>query len=427
MICSPSIRPEELPPLGIVPRTAAQRERDIQRYAERQRQEENIRQEARLKQQGALKSKRRLENELARSKLHVERQNDDEQQEIVHVHPNRDQNTILSSIASPSVSPLSSPMKKTRSSEKQDVQNHHVVSPSTVSTADMSKDESSSEDDSAGGIGETSYLAGNDNFPQDVNPQEHLFQRNKKRFSKLKRHVESLTNDVDEFAKQDEQWQERLLELTMNFYVLEEEMEKKIDEIDDLIRYKQLQQEKLETLEKEVKELMACAVKKNNTSLSEEVREKEVRFAHVSDEEETTVEEKYEGKQNLITETIGKIQQQKDQGSTLKLSKMKGLEEFIYQFSCGECRKARYVVSAATTESLKKKALEIIEQSARVAVAGGRNNAVVLDSTSTEQQFVQHLASHVPATAANSEADALLYCKRIIKAEKLKRRRRAVE
>lgn len=125
-----------------------------------------------------------------------------------------------------------------------------------------------------------------------MNPQEHSFQRNKKRFSKLKRHVESLTNDVDEFAKQDEQWQERLLELTMNFYVLEEEMEKKIDEIDDLIRYKRLQQEKLETLEKEVKELMACAVKKDDTSPSEEVREKEVRFAHVSDEEETTVEEK---------------------------------------------------------------------------------------------------------------------------------------
>ena len=84
------------------------------------------------------------------------------------------------------------------------------------------------------------------------------------------------------------------------------------------------------------------------------------------------------------------------------------------------------MVSAATTESLKKTALEIIEQSARVAVATGRNNAVVLNSTSTEQQFIQHLASHIPATAANSEADALLYCNRIIKAEKLKRRRKAI-
>ena len=434
MIFCSSIRPEELPPSGIVPRTAAQRERDIQRYAERQRQEENIRQEARMKQQGALKSKRRLENELARSKLDVERQNgNDQQQEKGHVHPDKDQNAMTSSIAIPSVSPsplvspLSSP-KKSPSSGKHDVQNHYMVSPSTVSTADMTNPESSFEDGSTGEMGETS--SGNDmhkKLPQDVNPQEHSFQRNKKRFSKLKRHVESLTNDVDEFAQQDEQWQERLLELTMNFYVLEEEMEKKIDEIDDLTRYKRLQQEKLETLEKEVKELMACAVKKDNTSPSEEVREKEVRFAHVSDEEETTVEEKYEGKQSLITETIGKIQQQKDQGSTLKLSKMKGLEEFIYQFSCGECRRARYVVSAATTESLKKTALEIIEQSARVAVGTGRNNAAVLDSTSTEQQFVHHLASHVPATAANSEADALLYCKRIIKAEKLKRRRKAVE
>mmetsp|Transcript_521 Transcript_521/g.866 ORF Transcript_521/g.866 Transcript_521/m.866 type:complete len:437 (+) Transcript_521:245-1555(+) len=436
MIYSPSIRKEELPPSGIVPRTAAQRERDIQRYAERQRQEENIRcLEARLKEQGALKSeearRRRLENELAHAKLDIE--------EKGQVHPDNDQITILSSTTipsrgegiSPSVSPISSPMKK-GSSGKHGVQKHHaVVSPSTVSTAEMSKHESSFEDGSAveiiGGSSDEYSLAGNDmhqNFPQDANAQENAFRRSKKRFAKLKCQVESLTNDADEFAQQNEQWQERLLELTMNFYVLEEEMEKKDNGIDDLIRYKQLQQEMFESLEKELGELMDCTVKKRTVLPSDELREEEVRVVHVSHEEET-MEEKYEGKQNLITETIGKIQQQKDQQSPLKLSKLKGLEEFIYQFSCGECRKARYVVSAESQESLKKTAFEIIEQSARVAAAAGRNNAAVLDSSSTEQQFVQHLAAHVPPTASR-EADALLFCKRIIKAEKLKRRK-AVE
>ena len=235
MIYSPSIRKEELPPSGIVPRTAAQRERDIQRYAEQKRQEENIRRlEVRLKEQGALKSearRRRLENELARAKLDIERQNDaqqQQQQEKGQIHPNKDHITILSSIAipsggegsSPSVSPLSSPMKKEGSSGKHGVQKHRAVSPSTVSTAEMSKHESPFGNDSAGEtIGESSYessLAGNDmhpKFPQDANPQE-TFLRNKKRFAKLKRHVESLTNDPGEYARQNEQWQERCIELT---------------------------------------------------------------------------------------------------------------------------------------------------------------------------------------------------------------------
>jgi hypothetical protein len=252
--------------------------------------------------------------------------------------------------------------------------------------------------------------------------EEYEGERSKKRFAKLKRHVENLTNDADIYDKQNEYWQEKAIELTMRFYELEEEMEKKVDGIDNLIRYRQqLQHETIDSLEKEVEELMYCAVKNDNILSDEAFREEESRGAHVSLGDET-LEEEYEGKQDLITETIGKIQQQNDQRSSLKLAKLKGLEEFIYQFSCGECRKARYVVSAATMESLKKTALEIIEQSARVAVANTKQKAGVSDALSTEQQFVQHLASHVPTTAANSEADALLYCKRIIKAEKLKRR-----
>eukprot|EP00985_Skeletonema_marinoi_P006651 scaffold2890_cov93-Skeletonema_marinoi.AAC.1 len=252
--------------------------------------------------------------------------------------------------------------------------------------------------------------------------EEYEGERNKKRFAELKRRVENLTNDVDIYDKQNEHWQEKAIELTVRFYELEEEMEKKVDGIDNLIRYRQqLQHETIESLEKEVEDLMYCADKNDNILPDEAFREEEPRGAHVSLGDET-LEEEYEGKQDLITETIGKIQQQNDQRSSLKLAKLKGLEEFIYQFSCGECRKARYVVSAATMESLKKTALEIIEQSARVAVANTKQKAGVSDASSTEQQFVQHLASHVPTTAANSEADALLYCKRIIKAEKLIRR-----
>eukprot|EP00984_Skeletonema_dohrnii_P015617 scaffold6776_cov99-Skeletonema_dohrnii-CCMP3373.AAC.14 len=558
MIFSTSIRKEELPPSGIVSRTTAEKERDIQRYAERKHPEENIRcLEARLKEQGALKPearRRRLENELARAKLdNMEWQDDDEQQqEEGHVHPNKGQILIPSFItipsgdegSGPSISPLSSPMTKKGSSGKHNVQTHHVVSPSTVSTAAMSKHESSFEDDSSGEIigGSSHCSPGNDasnghqKFQQEAkNPRENSFQRSKKRFARLKRRVENLTNDADEYAKQNEHWQEKAIELTMKFYVLEEEMDKKVDGIDNLIRceqlerlekevdelmycaakestaipddefweeearlahvsleeetpeeeyegerdkkrfaklkrrvenltndadiydkqneywqeraieltmrfyefeeemdkkvdgidnlirYKQLQHEKIDSLEKEVNELMYCAVLNDNILSDEAFREEESRGANVSLGDEA-LEEEYEGKQDLITETIGKIQQQNDQQSSLKLAKLKGLEEFIYQFSCGECRKARYVISAATMESLKKTALEIIEQSARVAVANTKQKAGVLDASSTEQQFVQHLASHVPTTAANSEADALLYCKRIIKAEKLKRR-----
>uniref|UniRef100_A0A7S2KI26 Uncharacterized protein n=1 Tax=Skeletonema marinoi TaxID=267567 RepID=A0A7S2KI26_9STRA len=445
MIFSTSIRKEELPPSGIVTRTTAQKERDIQRYTEREHPEENTRcLEARLKEQGApLKPETRrsqLENELARSKLDIEQFNDDDRQrqEEGHVHPNKGPILIPSFItipsggetSCPSISPLSSPMTKKGSSGKHNVQTHYVVSPSTVSTAAMSKHESSVEDDSSGDIigGSSHCSPGNDasnghpKFQQEANPRENSFQRNKKRFAKLKRRVENLANDADEYARQNELWQEKAIELTMKFYVLEEEMEKKVDGINNLIRHRQqLQHETIESLEKEVEDLMYCADKNDNILPDEAFREEESRGAHVSLGDET-LEEEYEGKQDLITETIGKIQQQNDQRSSLKLAKLKGLEEFIYQFSCGECRKARYVVSAATMESLKKTALEIIEQSARVAVANTKQKAGVSDASSTEQQFVQHLASHVPTTAANSEADALLYCKRIIKAEKLMRR-----
>eukprot|EP00985_Skeletonema_marinoi_P013020 scaffold6411_cov71-Skeletonema_marinoi.AAC.1 len=272
---STSIRKEELPPSGIVTRTTAQKERDIQRYTEREHPEENTRcLEARLKEQGALKPETRrsqLENELARSKLDIEH-----------------------------------PMTKKGSSGKHNVQTHYVVSPSTVSTAAMSKHESSFEDDSSGDIigGSSHCSPGNDasnghpKFQQEANPRENSFQRNKKRFAKLKRRVENLANDADEYARQNELWQEKAIELTMKFYVLEEEMEKKVDGINNLIRHRQqLQHETIESLEKEVEELMYCAIKENTAIPDDAFREKEARLAHVSLEEET-LDEEYKGERS---------------------------------------------------------------------------------------------------------------------------------
>ena len=440
---SNSIRKEELPPSGIVTRTAAEKERDIQRYAERKRQEENILcLVAQLKERGALNSdarrRRRLEKELAQAKLEIRQFNDDEQhqeEEQQHLHPNKGHQILTpSQIATPSggegSSPLISPMKKKGTSGKL---KHHVVSPATVSTASITKhDESSFEDNNSA---EEMIEGGLHCLPtgmQEANPRENPLQlinksslerperkNNKKRIAKLKRHVINLTNDADvyAYAKQSEHLQEKAIDLTMKFYVLEEEMEKKVDVVDDLIRYKQFQNEKIESLEREVEELMGCIQAKEDTI--EAFRGKEARLAHIKKEK---CEDEYVEKQNLINDAIEKIEQQKTRRGSLKqLGKMKGLEGFIYQFSCRECREETYVVSAATKESLKQTALEIIEQSARLATI---KKAGVSDSSSTssEQNFVQHLVSHIPTTV-NSKADALLYYKRIIKAEKLKRKK----
>lgn len=431
MIFRSDIRQDELPPSGIVARTAAERERDIQRYTERKRQEEAIlRLEAQLKEQGALKSearRRRLEKELERAKLGLEQTNHEQPQEGGHLQPNKVQSTIPSYVLMTSsgaggscshlISPLSSPMKK-NDSLGENIVLKHVVSPSTVSTAAINEQESSFEDESAeiegshcmGGIISDSGRV--QQLQHDVNLRkneslERSDLNDMERIGKLKQRVVNLTENADEFAKQSQLWQEKAIDFTMKFYIFEEEMENKTDVFDDMIRYKQLQIEKIEMLENEVEELVECIVKEDAIGRDEAFQEEEVRLGRISLEDVTA------------TATIRKSQQQKCRLISLKLAEIKGLEGFIYQFTCRECSKGTYMVSAATKESLKQTALEIVEQSARFAT---NKYARVSDSSTTEQAFVQHLASHVPTTIANNEADALMFCKKIIKAEKMCRR-----
>jgi hypothetical protein len=472
MIFSTDTRQEELPPSGIVSRTAAERERDIQRYTERERQEEAIRRhEAELREQEALKAearrRRRLEQELAAqtTNLQIEQSNDEQQlQEEGHLHhPNEVQISIPSNISIPSsggssplISPLSSPLKKNGNPWKNTVLKQHVVSPSTVSTAAITKQESSFEDDDSaeekiegshclppGGIISVSGSSRVQQFQQQdaKNPRkkslrlinkslERSARYDKERIAKLKQRVVNLTDDSDEFAKRSQHWQEKAIDLSMKFYMFEEEiMEKKVDDVfdDDMIRYRQLQNETIESLEKEVEELMMmeCIAKEDSICPDEAFLEEKTRLASISLEEEKLDDECSEKKQNLITP--GSIEKRPQQRKSLRLSlnlaQVKGSEDFIYQFTCRECSNETYIVSAADTkESLKQTALEIVEQSARLAT---NKKAIVSESSSTKQDFVQHLASHVPTTIANSEADALMYCKRIIKAEKLKRKKAA--
>lgn len=234
------------------------------------------------------------------------------------------------------------------------------------------------------------------------------------RIAVLKVCVANLTSDVDGvYTKRSECWQERAIDLTMNFYALEEEMEKRKENCDNnnLKKYYTQIQDKVECLEKELDDLLL-----EHPSSEDDNKE----LFHGEEEDKESMEKQFKENCNLINDTVGKIRKQSSKRCSLTNSVASRVSEFIWQFSCGECDDFKCVVPAATKSDLKQAASAMAEKAVLVAMSTSEN-AVVSDNSDEYDVFARHLSAHISKKYNRADASALAYCKRIIKAKKLKK------
>lgn len=385
------IRSEELPPLGIVSRVTAEREREIQRYADWQRRKEDL---VQVRVNGAIKSDARRKNRLVgeEEKLAVL-----SEKEIGKAHE-RDQ------------------LEGGRENKAASLTNQ----------IDMLRREAALQEESM-------HL-----MAMKLNRSEHS---NKKRIARLKKEVMKLRKDANDYPEQIRHWQKKALDFSKQIYILEMGIEEKEDQVGDLIEYKQIQDGKIDEMEKEAAKLRSEIQKSSEKEKSFrrenesniQARLLEAKASQIS-LEMTQMETELDTMRLLLKDANSKAQRKE---SKAKPKVKRRLEDFMHQFSCRECFDCPKVV--VTTRNIRDKASEIAELSAVMAVASTRisgspfnfrglsaaaaaatiEDVDVYTSSSLEKAFVEHIASHVPKKAIKSELNAFDYCKEIIKVESL--------
>lgn len=382
------IRSEELPPLGIVSRVTAEREREIQRYADWQRREDLVQ----VRVNGAIKSDARRKNRLVgeEEKLAVLSEKD-----IGKAH------------------------------ERDQLEGGEENKAATLTNQiDMLRREAALQEESM-------HL-----MAMKLNRSEH---RNKKRIARLKKEVMKLRKDANDYPEQIRHWQKKALDFSKQIYILEMGIEEKEDQVGDLIEYKQIQDGKIDEMEKEAAKLRSEIQKSSEKSFRREkesniqARLLEAKASQIS-LEMTQMETELDTMRLLLKDANSKAQRKE---SKAKPKVKRRLEDFMHQFSCRECFDCPKVV--VTTRNIRDKASEIAELSAVMAVASTRisgspfnfrglsaaaaaatiEDVDVYTSSSLEKAFVEHIASHVPKKAIKSELNAFDYCKEIIKVESL--------
>ena len=264
---------------------------------------------------------------------------------------------------------------------------------------------------------------------------------NKKRIARLKKEVMKLRKDANDYPEQIRHWQKKALDFSKQIYILEMGIEEKEDQVGDLIEYKQIQDGKIDEMEKEAAKLRSEIQKSSEKEKSFrrenesniQARLLEAKASQIS-LEMTQMEAELDTMRLLLKDANSKAQRKE---SKAKPKVKRRLEDFMHQFSCRECFDCPKVV--VTTRNIRDKASEIAELSAVMAVASTRisgspfnfrglsaaaaaatmEDVDVYTSSSLEKAFVEHIASHVPKKAIKSELNAFDYCKEIIKVESL--------
>ena len=351
---------EELHSLvGVVSRTAAERERDIERHAERHRRDEVIlRLEAQLKEQGAVKSeerRQRLEKELAEAKSDMEKWEKDENIRMGEVEmdelpgveaakmafssPPRQTSNIIEDkggndddvnhdsfeaqlesfrqegeegvsppppsshhiipasfyksspslvgeegeIIDPPPNRIIEISKSTQTAETEETSdgNASVCSHSTASTVERDNVCTRSPPSQPPVVDdEVTHPSSSSSSPPTTVSLEHQVQmllkeaalreesmqlmamelerserRNEKRIAKLKNQVSKLAKENGEYPEQLQYWKQKSLAFSQKIYELEVELDEKEDEVEDLLDYKQIQDDKVELLGIEIEQL----------------------------------------------------------------------------------------------------------------------------------------------------------------------------
>jgi hypothetical protein len=84
---------------------------------------------------------------------------------------------------------------------------------------------------------------------------ERSERRNEKRIAKLKNQVSKLAKENGEYPEQLQYWKQKSLAFSRKIYELELELDEKEDEVEDLLDYKQIQDDKVELLGIEIEKL----------------------------------------------------------------------------------------------------------------------------------------------------------------------------
>lgn len=381
-------RSEELPPLGIVSRVTAEREREIQRYADWQRREEDL---VQVRVNGAIKSDARRKNRMV-----------GEEETLAVLSENE--------------------IDKAHERDQLEVGEENKAA-SLTNQIDMLRREAALQE-------EFMHL-----MAMKLKRSEH---RNKKRIASLKKEVVELRKDANDYPEQIRHWQKKAFDFSTQIYNLEMDIEEKEDQVGDLIEYKQIQDDKIDEMEKEAaklrSEIQKSSEKEKSFRRDEEsniqARLLEAKASQISFEM-TQMEAELDAMRLLLKDANSTVQRRESKAKP----KVKRLEDSMHQFSCRECFECPKVV---VTKNIRDKASEIAELSAIIAVASTRirgsafnfrghsaaaaaamEDVGVYTSSSLEKAFVEHIASHVPKKATKSELDAFEYCKEIIKVESL--------
>lgn len=248
---------------------------------------------------------------------------------------------------------------------------------------------------------------------------ERSERKNQKRVAKLKNQVAKLTKETQDYPKQLQYWKQKALTFSKKVYELEVQLDEKEEEIEDLLEYKHIQDDRVELLGKEIEQLkserheerlialeraeeccdkLMMLPKRDITrrastsalmdlSFSTEVtvdlddsfdkEDEEPEEDNVHDletkvslitQEKARMETELEEMRHLLDESYAKERAAQVLVEKFEKKSSKGSERRIYQVTCKKCPKGKSCsVVGVTTDDLKAKILALAKQSATAA------------------------------------------------------------
>ena len=290
--------------------------------------------------------------------------------------------------------------------------------------------------------------------------------KNGKQIHKLMGHIRKLHKDNQETPMQLRYWQEKATELSKKVYDLELLLEEQDENINELLEFKEIQSERIETLEEEVlqnrKDTFNSMVEEEGApkkpmkkrlsrrasvdmtmqkslrrasscqSVDEQVKEEakleivalESRLSKVN-EEQAQLQRELDSMRSLLETT----QQEPTEYQEKLIIKEKKVvrERVIYQLSCHQCKGKDFNFVATTmldiVDQVDVHFQEVAQQVQKMNGKGRRSESVFTEGTNSTKwsaTFAQHFAKHCRKKCKCAD-DVVKYCRKNVKIEILKK------
>jgi hypothetical protein len=289
--------------------------------------------------------------------------------------------------------------------------------------------------------------------------------KNDEQIHKLMGHIRKLHKDSQETPMQLKYWQEKATDLSKKVYDLELLLEEQDDTINELLEFKEIQSERITTLEEEILQnrldtfgsmvdedgrrrqkkrlsrrasvdmTMQKSLRRASScqSMDEQVKEEakleiialESRLAKVN-EEQVQLQRELDTMRALLESTTQ--QQEPTYEEKLIVEEKKVVRErLIYQLSCRQC-KGKDLNFVATTmldiiDQVDVHFQEVVQQVQKMNGKGRRSDDVFTEGTNSTKwsaTFAQHFAKHCRKKCKCAE-DVIKYCRKNVKIEILKK------